>query len=231
MELRASNLLLDSLSPQVQSALAAHLEPVELPQRAVLYEYEETPRYVHLMLSGVASIVTTMQDGESVEVGVIGREGFPEHLHLLGPQVGATRCFMQVAGVALRMSFDQFREFFRTDREILRAVHRLVQHEALVLSQLGACNRLHEVDARLARWLLMVQDRTGEDELLITQEGLGAMIGSRRSTVNLAAGELQRAEVIDFRRGRVLIKSREALEGVACECYPILRDLYRALYQ
>ena len=229
--MHAQNLLLESLSGPVRKQLQAHLDYVDLPQRRVLYNVDETPTHVHFLLSGVASIVTTMEDGDAVEAGVIGREAFPEHLHLLGPQHGTTHCYMQVAGAALRMPFERFQNLFLQEPELLSAVHRFVQHEALALAQLGACNRLHKVEERLARWLLMVCDRVGQNELGITQEALAQMIGSRRPSVNLAAGTLQKAGIISYQRGRVILTDVKALQAVACECYPILRNLYRMLYR
>jgi CRP-like cAMP-binding protein len=169
--------------------------------------------------------------GEAVEVGLTGHEGFAEKIHVLGPQRGAIRGFMQIQGSAWRIGYSQFRALFMTDAALTEGVLRYVQHDAFVLAQLGACNRLHEVEARLARWLLMVQDRVGGTEIRLTQEFLGEMLGARRSSVNLAAGSLQRSGVIGYSRGKIRIESREALEDVACECYPVISKLFRELYK
>ncbi len=225
-----SNLLLEALPPAIKDILLKQLVPIDMPVGAVLFEAEAHPRYVHFLTSGIASTVTVLAGGDAVEVGLVGREGIGEKIHLLGPQVGMTRCFMQVAGSALRMDFGNFERMFRQDADLHRAVLRLVQHEALVLAQLGACNRLHEVEERLARWLLMVQDRTGEPEMRLTQEFLGEMLGARRSTVNLAAGTLQRSGLIQFRRAYIRILDRDQLQDVACECYPIIRRLFENVY-
>ena len=231
MGLPVSNLLLQSLPPELNAALSKHLEPVTLPLKTVLFEEDARPRYVHLMTSGIASIVTMMEGGEAVEVGLTGREGFPEKLHVLGPQAGPSRCFVQVPGTALRMEFGRFQAAFLETPTLLTAALKFVQHEGLVLAQLAACNRLHEVEARLARWLLMVQDRVGEPQMTLTQEFLGFMLGVRRSSVNLAANNLQRAGVITYSRGRIHVENRESLESVACECYPIISRLYQNLYK
>jgi CRP-like cAMP-binding protein len=225
------NLLLDSLSDESKSALMGQFEHVELPLRTVLFDTDETPRFVHFMTSGIASMVTTMEGGEAVEVGLTGYEGFAEKNHVLGPQKGSVRCFMQIPGSAFRMKFQKFQTEFFQRPDLLRAVLRYVQHDSLVLCQLGACNRLHEVEARLARWLLMVQDRVGGTEIRLTQEFLGEMLGARRSSVNLAAGSLQRSGVIGYSRGKIYIESRETLEDVACECYPIISKLFHNLYK
>ena len=129
------------------------------------------------------------------------------------------------------MGFKEFRAEFFHDAAVLQSVLQYVQYEALALSQLGACNRLHEVEERLARWLLMVHDRVHAPDIRLTQEFLGEMLGTRRSSVSLAAGSLQRSGMIDYTRGRIRIVDRKLLEDVACECYPIIARLYHNLYQ
>ena len=116
------------------------------------------------------------------------------------------------------------------DKEIRDRTLEFVQEQAVSLSQLAGCNRLHESEERLSRWLLMAQDRTGTDVLDFTQEFLGMMLGSRRTTVTLIAGVLQRSGLIEYRRGRVTILDREGLEATACDCYKITKELYRGLY-
>jgi CRP-like cAMP-binding protein len=226
-----TNRLLEVLPANTRSELLRLLEPVDLPIHTVLYEAEATPRYVHFITSGIASTVTTLSVGSSVEVGFVGREGIAEKIHLLGPLTGNTRCFVQVEATGMRMDFKTCKEMFSNDTKLRNAILRLVQHEALVLAQLGACNRIHEGEERLARWLLMVQDRTGEQEMTLTQEFLAYMLGARRSTVNLAAGRLRRAGLIKFRRSNIRIEDREGLERAACECYPVVRRLLDNVFQ
>lgn len=226
-----TNRLLEVLPANTRSELLRYLEPIDLPIYTLLYEPESAPRYVHFLTSGIASTVTTLSVGSSVEVGFVGREGIAEKIHLLGPLTGMTRCFMQVAGTGLRMDFKRCSEMFADDANLRNAILRLVQHEALVLAQLGACNRIHEGEERLARWLLMVQDRTGEPEMTLTQEFLAYMLGARRSTVNLAAGRLRRAGLIVFRRSNIRVEDREGLEDAACECYPVVRRLLENVFQ
>lgn len=226
-----TNLLLEALPSSEKSGILSQLTPVSMPVGTVLFNTGIFPRYVHFMTSGIASVVTTMSSGEAVEVGLVGREGFAEKFHLLGPELGEVRCFIQVAGTALRMDFKRFEKEFIQNPVLHRLVLRYVQFEAVTLTQLGACNRLHELEERLARWLLMVQDRTGEADIKLTQEFLGEMLGTRRSTVNLTLGSLQRSGVIENRRSGICIASREALMGVACECYPIILKAYQNLYK
>ena len=230
MSLPPTNLLLQSLPQEVRAKLTKHLERVNLPIRTRIFEAEEKARHVHLLTSGIASIVTVMQGGETVEVGLAGREGFPERLHLLGGQVGGTECVVQVAATGLRMEFGRFKEAFLEHPALLQAVHQYVQHDGFVLQQLGACNRLHEVEARMARWLLMVHDRIGEPELKLPQEFLAQMLGVRRSSVNLVANALQHSGAITYKHGVILVQNRELLESQACECYPVIAKLDRNLY-
>ncbi len=230
MPTHGSNSLLEALPPEYRRSLLARMEKVNLPIPTNLYLPNEVPRYAHFMMSGVTSIVTFMEDGNGVEVGLIGCEGLVEAFHLLGAARVPTTGFMQITGTAMRMSFSELHKEFLTSEPLRTLVHQSIQGQSLVLSQIAACNRLHEVEERLARWLLMVQDRLGEDKFMLTQEFLAEMIGARRTTVTLAAGSLQRSGLIEYSRGHIHILDREKLETAACECYPIVRDLIRNLY-
>ena len=134
-----SNLLLASLPADVQAALSADLEAVPLPVKTVLFEPERNPRYVHFITSGIASVVTQMAGGEAVEVGLLGREGLPGSIHLLGPHTGSAQCFMQVAGSGVRMDFRKFQKAFLHIPELHRLVLQHVQYDGLILGQLAAC--------------------------------------------------------------------------------------------
>ena len=225
-----SNLLLESLPEPLRSDLRSRLEPVSLSHAVPLVEYGTEPRFVYLMTSGLASTLTTMQTGDAVEVGLVGREGFTSSFNLLGPKSGTTRIVIQVEGSGLRMSFREFEQLFQANEPLRRLALRYIQNEAMVLAQLSACNRLHEVEERLARWLLMTDDKVGGPDFRLTQEFLADMLGTRRSTVTLTAGSLQRSGLIEYRRGHVRILDRERLEEVACECYGIVRKLGQNLY-
>ena len=231
MPVPSSNFLLEALPAAERTALMAKLEAVPLPVEPVLFEADAQPRYIHFVTSGIASVVTAMSSGGAVEVGLMGREGLPGSIFLLGNQTGFTRCFMQVAGTGLRMRFKQFEQEFYSNPALLRRVLQHVQHDALILAQLSACNRLHEAEERLARWLLMLQDRLGVPDLPLTQEFLSEMLGTRRSTVTMTAGALQRSGLIEYERGHIRILNRQKLEDTACECYPIVQKLYKNLYQ
>jgi CRP-like cAMP-binding protein len=226
----APNLLLASLSPACRNSLMARLKPVTLPLRTVLYEPDETPKFAHFITSGIASIVSSMSDGASAEVGVWGNEGLVESFHLLGPAKIPTRCFIQMESTALRMPFKELQKEFLENPEIRKSVLQCVQSQGFILGQLAACNRLHEAEERLARWLLMVRDRVQSEAYFLTQEFMANMLGARRTTVTAAAGTLQRKGLIKYSRGRVSIVDPEGLEKNACECYRTVKKLYLDFY-
>jgi CRP-like cAMP-binding protein len=195
-----------------------------------LYEAETTPNYAYFITSGIASVVTAMEDGGTAEVGLIGRERIVGSFHLLGPAKVSTTCFIQLTATALRMPFTDLLQSFRSNEEIRDRTLEFVQEQAVSLSQLAGCHRLHEAEERLSRWLLMAQDRTQSDILDFTQEFLAMMLGAKRTTVTVVAGALQRSGLIEYQRGRVRIINRENLEAAACDCYKITKNLYANLY-
>lgn len=225
-----SNLLLAALPPAYRASLLSRMRTVTLGPREILYEADETPKYAHFLTTGVASIVVSMANGASTEVGLWGREGLIESFHLLGSSRIPNRCIVQVESTALRMPFKELQKEFLDCEELRDCVLQCVQSQSAILGQLAGCNRLHEAEARLARWLLMVRDRAENDTFLVTQEFLAVMLGARRTTVTAAAGALQRKGLIKYSRGRIHISNPESLENVACECYSTVRELYSSFY-
>ena len=222
-----SNLLLDALPPSVRRSLLAEAEAITLPVGSPVFDPAIPPKYGHFVTSGIVSVVDYLEDGDGVEVGLIGHEGLVEALHLLGEAKSPTTGFVQVEGTALRLPFEELRRQFLACTELREVILAYVQRLGYTLTQLAACNRLHEVEPRMARWLLMVQDRVGENTFMITQEFLADMIGARRTTVTLAAHHLREAGLIHYSRGKMHILDRHGLEQVACECYRVMRDLAR----
>jgi CRP-like cAMP-binding protein len=222
---KPSNLLLNSLPPNQRKSLLARMEPVTLPIGTVLYRSGEQPEYAHFMTEGICSIVTFMADGAGAEVGLIGREGVVEAINLLGSASPPTTAFIQVEGAALRIRYAELQKEMFSTSALLRRILEFVQCHGFILSQLAACNGLHEIEERLARWLLMVQDRVDNDKFYLTQEFLAEMLGIRRTSVSAAAGSLQKGGLIAYRRGHIHVIERAGLEGAACECYSIVRDL------
>ncbi len=227
---QATNLLLAKLPTAYRDSLLKRLKPVALPLRTVLYEPDETPKYAHFMTSGIASIVSSMANGASAEVGIWGNEGLVESFHLLGRARIPTRCFIQMEATALRMPFKELQKEFLENEDVRENVLQCVQSQGFILGQLTACNRLHEAEERMARWLLMVRDRVESDTYFLTQEFLANMLGARRTTVTAAAGALQRRGFIKYSRGRIKIVDSKGLENAACECYKTVRNLYLDFY-
>lgn len=231
MSTEKPNLLLSSLSSRNRNLLLSQTTALPLPLRMVLYETDQMPRYAYFPTSGIASVVTVMGNGSTAEVGLIGREGLVGSLHLLGSLPVSTRCFVQLEGTGLRIPMAELRKAFQSSDEIRGRILEFVQETALSVSQLAACQGLHEAEPRLSRWLLMARDRTGRDTLEFTQEFLAMMLGAQRTTVTAVAGALQRSGLIEYKRGRVRILDRENLEEAACGCYQITKRLYALLYK
>ena len=231
MSAPSSNRLLSALNPANQDHLTSLCTAVSLPLRTFLYEPDQVPAYAYFITSGLASVVTPMIDGGTAEVELVGHEGIVGSLHLLGSAPVQTSCFMQLAGTGLRIELAALRRAFRTSDEVHDRILEFVQEQALVVSQMAGCNRLHEAEVRLARWILMAQDRTQSEVLNLTQEFLAQMLGTQRTTVTNIAGAMQRSGLLEYQQGRVKIPNRALLETAACECYGVAKKLYTNLYQ
>ena len=210
-------------------ALRPHLKEVPLNFRDRLYEAGEPLDHVWFPNSGVVSMVTELVDGNPVELATVGPEGMVGVALILGSDRMEHVAFNQIAGDALRMDAAQF----RSSLEQCPALHRLLlRYTAALMQQISqgaACNRMHSVEERCARWLLMTHDRVYKSKFSLTQEFLGQMLGVRRPTVSLAAGMLQKAGLIHYVRGEITICDREGLERVACECYEVIRREFERL--
>src|ERR1035438_2712996 len=219
---RLENELLLNLPDKECQAIYSQLVFLPLRTRDVLNEVGEPIRYVYLMNSGLASVLNVMADGKSVEVGLTGKEGFVGVPLIVGFTTSALRVVVQIEGSAFRLSASALIELLKKCRTLKTRMHRYSQQLAAQSSQVAACNLLHEVDERLARWLLMSQDRIGSELVPLTQEFLAHMLGTRRSSVIVAASILQQAGLIKYTRGELNIVNRKGLEDAACECYRTL---------
>ncbi len=219
---RLENELLLNLPEKECQAIYAQLVFLPLRTHDVLNDVGERIRCVYFMNSGLASVLNVMADGKSVEVGLTGKEGFVGVPLIVGFVTSALRVVVQIEGSAFRLSAGALTELLRKCRSLETKLHRYSQHLAAQSSQVAACNRLHEVDERLARWLLMSQDRIGTDVVPLTQEFLAHMLGTRRSSVTVAASILQKAGLIKYTRGQLNIVNRKGLEDASCECYRTL---------
>ncbi len=223
--IRFKNRVLASLPAVEINRLSPHLVPIDLPQNKSLVDGKATAAY--FLEVGIASVVVTLEDGETVEVGVIGNDGVVGIATLLGVENGTSRTFMQIEGTGYSIKPQILREEFERPGQLRTYLQRYMQAFMSQTAQTAACNRVHGIEERLARWLLTCRDRMPSDQLNLTQTFLGQMLGAPRTTVTLAAGILKRAGLIDHSRGTVLIRNRAELENSACECYRAVRDEYK----
>jgi CRP-like cAMP-binding protein len=185
----------------------------------VLNEAGEVMRYGYFMNTGLASVLNVMGDGRSVEVGSSGRNGFVGVPLVAGFESSPSRVSMQIEGSAFRVRASALVQLLRTCPILASRLQRYAQVMGLQSAQLAACNRLHQIEPRLARWLLMCQDETGSEFVPLTQESLSNALGTQRSSVTLAAGILQKIGAISYTPGHVKILNRPSLESASCECY------------
>lgn len=218
-----ANHILGALPPQEYQALLPKLQRTDLLQDQVLYDVGSAITAGYFVLSGLVSCLTVMQSGQSVEVGLFGDEGFAGLPILLNIAHSSTRIIIQIPGEALRIDASTLHSILPGLPMLERMLSRFTYLQALQAQQIAACNRLHEVEERLARWLLMTQDRVQGSILPLTHDLLAHMLGTRRSSVTVAAGMLQKAGIIDYRRGKVHVLDREKLEQSSCECYGVVR--------
>ena len=218
------NEVLLNLPQKEREALFPKLEFVRLQVHQVLHEPGDTLKSAYFCNSGLISILTIFPDGKSVEVGLIGKEGLVGLPLIAGFQTAATRAIVQIEATAFRVDGATLMAILRNHLTLDRRLQQVAQIMAMELTQVAACNRLHEVDERLARWLLMSADRIESNALPLTQELLAQMLGTRRASVTVSAGILQRAGLIAHTRGDVRIVDRPGLEKAACECYGLMQQ-------
>lgn len=227
---KTRNRLLDAVEPGCAQRILAAATPVDLPLGAFLSSRDERPRHVYFLTSGIASVVFNSEKGTTVELSTEGSEGLVGWVYLLGPHATEGECTMQVHGAGYRVPMSVMQREFDECKESRQAVLEYAQHQINVSNQILACNRLHRAEARFSRWLLMVSDRIQSDNLLMTQEFMSVMLGTRRTTVAEVAGDLARAGAVEGRRGGLRIANRELLEKRSCECYQILKARYGQLF-
>ncbi|HEY4677960.1 MAG TPA: Crp/Fnr family transcriptional regulator [Candidatus Angelobacter sp.] len=221
VELRSSykNAILASLPKAEIARLAPHLTPLELPVNVTLQEAEQEITHGYFLESGLASMVVEMSNGNTVETAITGRDGLVGLPILLGTESMPTRAFIQIKGAGYKIKARQLREQVENSKILQSRTNSYIQANLMQTVQTAACNRLHDIAERLARWLLMCHDRMESDTFSITHEFLGHMLGTPRSTVTLAAGILQKAGLVDYSRGKIHVRDREGLKKVSCECY------------
>ena len=205
------------------------LEPVQLRFGQILYEAGGRIRHVYFPIDCLVSLLTAVDKRRTLEVGMVGNEGMTGMPFILGMGVSGVRALVQGGGRALRMPAAPFRIEFDRNEPLRQALFRYTYALMAQISQTAACNRFHEAEARLARWLLMTRERVGSDEFRLTHEFLAHMLGLRREGVTEAATALKRRGLIDYRRGRIQILDAKGLKASACSCYQVIRTVYERI--
>lgn len=222
----SSNRLIASLEDGVWRHWAPYFERIALSQREELFGPDDPLAYLWFPENGVCSQVVESGNGGSVEVAITGREGVVGLPAIFGAKHAATRAVAQMSMSVLRIRVDDFMRHLHADHPLLHSLERYAAITLSSLSQIAGCNRLHRTEQRLCRWLLMVRDRVGEDELPITHDFLALMMGTRRSSVTEVAQRLQQRGLIRYERGVISYTDVAGLKEAACECYGIIRRLY-----
>jgi CRP-like cAMP-binding protein len=216
------NTILLLTSDSDYSLLRPHLEYVNLQNHLILHEAGKL-KFVYFPNRGLISLVVIMKSGKTVEAGIVGNEGFTGIPAAVGLSRTTLQAVVQITGDGFRVEVGALQKTLESAPHLRLMLNRFAVVQGMQVAQTAACNRLHHVKQRLARWLLMTQDRTESGSLPITHDFLATMLGTDRPTVSLAAGALQRKEIIEYTRGAVTIVNRRKLEDSACECYGVIR--------
>jgi CRP-like cAMP-binding protein len=226
----AQNRLLAQFPSAIYRQLVPELEPVALQLGETVHEAGDRVKHLYFPnRNTMFSLLSTSQDANAVEVAVTGWEGFVGFAPLMGAPSSPHQIISQIPGVALRIKAEVLRKAFEASQEVRTLLLRYVQAVLSQISQTALCNRIHSVEERLGRWILVSRDRTEDHQLPLTHEFLARMLGVNRSTVSLTAATLQKAGLIRYSRGKFTVLDREGLQDVACDCYSIVREQYKSL--
>lgn len=205
--------------------MRADLTHIDLPSHLSLHEPTQKIEFVYFPNRGMVSQVVVTKDGRTVEVGVVGKEGYVGAGLATGLSRSSVREVIQIAGDGFRMMGNALERILQSAPQLRTLLNRHTGLQGMQVAQTAACNRLHDIQQRLARWLLMTQDRVDSGVLAITHDFIATMMGTDRSTVSLAASVMQKDGIIDYARGEVKILNRRKLERSACECYGVIQQL------
>lgn len=219
-----ANRLLAALPAKEYERLLPKLNQIPLIYSENIYEPGEVVRYVYFPTSGIISLLAVVEKHSTLEVGIVGNEGVVGLSVFFGVETSNSRALVQGTGAAMRMKATDFYKESLKGGALTRILQRYTHSLLTQVSQSAVCYRFHLVEARLARWLLMMHDRMERDEFKITQEFLSNMLGVRREAVNKAASAFQQKEIISYNRGNVAVNNRAKLEAAACDCYNIIRN-------
>jgi CRP-like cAMP-binding protein len=217
------NHILEALPIDERDRLFPHLSLVSMPLGMVLYESGETLRHIYFPTDCIVSLLYVMEDGASAEIAVVGNEGAIGVALFMGGETTPSRAIVQSAGSAYRLEGKRLKEEFNRHGQMLHVLLRYTQSLITQMAQTAVCNRHHSVNQQLCRWLLLSLDRLQSNELKMTQELIANMLGVRREGVTAAAGDLQKAGVIRYSRGKITVLDREKLEHLSCECYSVVK--------
>jgi CRP-like cAMP-binding protein len=217
------NHILDALPDEERDRLFPYLGFVSMPLGRVLYESGDTLKHIYFPTDSIVSLLYVMKDGASAEIAVVGNEGAIGVALFMGGETTPSRAIVQSAGSAYRLDRKRLKEEFGRHGQMLHLLLRYTQSLITQMAQTAVCNRHHSVDQQLCRWLLLSLDRLQSNELRMTQELIANMLGVRREGVTAAAGELQRAGVIRYSRGKITVLDRAKLEQLSCECYSVVK--------
>jgi CRP-like cAMP-binding protein len=220
---RVGNKILLSIPDKEYAVIRPHLEFLSMPHHLSLYEPGQPLKFGHFPNAGMVSLVIATEDGRTVEVGEVGREGFAGTQAAVGINRNEVREVVQIAGDGFRVKISALKSVLQSAPGLQRTLTRYAIVQGMQFAQTAACNRLHNIEQRLARWLLITQDRVDSPKLVITHDFLATMLGTDRPTLSLAVGILQNKHIIEHTRGAVQILNRTKLENRACECYGVIR--------
>lgn len=223
------NRILAALPSNEYKRLLPHLKSVTLEYKQILYEPHKTIRYAYFPEDSIISMVTTLIDKTVVEVGLVGSEGMICVATFLGANSSPHQGIVQGQGSAMRMKASVLHDEFKRGGRLQDLLLRYTQSHLVMIAQTAVCNRLHVLEARLSRWLLLIHDRVDGDQFLLTQDIISIMLGAQRTGVTDAASTLQKKGIISYSRGRIEILDRQKLEETACECYWIVKEEYDRL--
>jgi CRP-like cAMP-binding protein len=223
------NFLLAALAPDDAAALTPHLREVSLARSQVLYEPGAAVDLIYFPSSACLSVVEVLEDGRAVETATIGRESATALLDAMLKMPVATRMFVQIAGSALTLPAAVYRGRLAESPSLTQLSHLHLRATVRQAEIAVACNISHPADARLARWLLMTEDRTGSPSFPLTQEYMAVMTGVQRTTVSALAAAMKKARLIDYQRGNITVMDQAGLRAQACECYALMEDQFKGL--
>ncbi len=218
------NKLLLAIPDEEFRKIRSRLQFVELPHHFILHQPHQTVRFAHFPNAGLISLVVELKDGRTVEAGLLGNEGASGMPAVLGLSRSPLREIVQIDGDAFRVRVNPLRELLPSTPVLQATLNRYAAGLAMQVAQTAACNRLHKIEERLSRWLLIAQDRVDSGIVPITHDFLATMLGTDRPSVTVAAGILQREGIIEYTRGSVRILNRKKLESFACECYALIKQ-------